>query len=68
MTIEPTERVGEICFSLFYANEIKMCCLDVFELNLTDRRLLAIASVCCLGKLYRALTRIIDTVADFIEE
>ena len=67
MTIEPTQRVGEICFSLFYANEIEMCCLDVFELNLTDRRLLTIRSVCCLGEPYRALARIIDTDADSIE-
>ena len=42
-----------------------MCCLDIFELNLTDRSLLAVASVCSLGKLCRALTRIIDTVAGF---
>ena len=68
MTTETTERVGEICFSLSYANEIKMCCLDIFELNLTDRSLLAVASVCSLGKLCRALTRIIGTVAGFTEE
>ena len=67
MTIESTQRVGEICFSLFYANEIEMSCLDVFELNLTDRRLLTIRSVCCLGEPYRALARIIDTDADSIE-
>ena len=51
----------------FMQMNLKLCFLDIFELNLVDRSLLAVASVCSLGKLCRALTRIIDTVAGFTE-